>query len=782
MESYVRFIVRHRRAVVLAVLGVTALLASQLRYVHIELQERNILPQAHPYVQLHNRIMDVFGGDHTLVIGVIPKHGDIFTTSTLEKISRITRDVEQQPDVIQDSVLSVASERVKSIKASADGMDVRPLMSEVPHDAVAMARFREEALGEKLYRGTLVAADGRAAAIVADCSDKVPYKQMVAEAEPIVARERDADTDIILGGDPVVGAAADDYTATLAILFPIALLVIALVQYEAFRTAQAMFLPLLTALLSVTWALGIIGALRQPLDVWSAVTPVVILAVAAGHAVQILKRYYEEYAQVGDSAEAVVRSVTAVGPTMITAGLIAAAGFGSLATFGVTSVRALGMLLAFGILSALIVEMTFTPACRAMLPPPAGREVAREKQGRILEAALEWIAGLVVRRPRSVLLGAAIVVAVFSIGAVFLRVDNSFRNWFPENSPLLRADAVFNERLAGTSTLSILVEGAADGAIEEPGVLQAISDMEAFLENQPGIGGVDSLADYVKRMHSAMNNDAPSFYAIPSTKALVAQYLFLYSLSGPNDFISIVDPSYRLTVVRAYAKADDAAFGHRLFDALNAYVAARFKEVPVTVHVAGGSLGTDIAMNESIVREKILNLIQVALIIFALAALALRSLTGGLIVLTPLAVAVVVNLGIMGWSHTSLSLATAAITSGAVSIGADFAIYLIFRIRQELTRSDSLEAALHTSLLTSGKAIFFVSSAVALGYLVLPLSGFLAWAQLGVLTAIMMAVSALATLTIIPALIITVRPKMFAIGPEYASAADRFEMKRAASG
>jgi predicted RND superfamily exporter protein len=509
---------------------------------------------------------------------------------------------------------------------------------------------------------------------------------------------------------------------------------------------------------------------------------VVILAVAAGHAVQILKRYYEEYAQVGDSAEAVVRSVTAVGPTMVTAGLIASAGFGSLATFGVSSVRALGMLLAFGILSALIVEMTFTPACRAMLPRPAKREVAREKQGRVLEVALEWIAGLAVRRPRSVLLGAAIVVVVFSAGAMFLRVDNSFRNWFPKSSPLLRADAVFNERLAGTSTLSILVEGAADGAIEEPGVLQAISDTQAFLENQPGIGAVESLADYVKRMHSAMHDDAPNFYAIPSSKALVAQYLFLYSLSGPDDFISIVDPSYRLTVVRAYAKADDAAFGRNLLDALNAYAAARFKEVPATVHVAAGSLGTDIAMNESIVREKILNLIQVTIIIFALAALALRSLTGGLIVLTPLAVAVVVNLGVMGWSHTSLSLATAAITSAAVSIGADFAIYLVFRIRQELTRSDSLEAALHTSLLTSGKAIFFVSSAVALGYLVLPLSGFLAWAQLGVLTALMMAVSALATLTIIPAVIMTMRPKMFAISPEYASAAGRLEMKRAASG
>ena len=108
------------------------------------------------------------------------------------------------------------------------------------------------------------------------------------------------------------------------------MLIIGLVHYEAFRTVQAMLLPLVTALLSVVWALGIMGWLGLPMDTWSAMTPVLILAIAAGHAVQILKRYYEEYARCGDSAEAVVRSLVAVGPVMLTAGLIAAAGFASL--------------------------------------------------------------------------------------------------------------------------------------------------------------------------------------------------------------------------------------------------------------------------------------------------------------------------------------------------------------------------------------------------------------------------------------------------------------------
>ena len=106
-----------------------------------------------------------------------------------------------------------------------------------------------------------------------------------------------------------------------------------------------------------------------------------------------------------------------------------------------------------------------------------------------------------------------------------------------------------------------------------------------------------------------------------------------------------------------------------------------------------------------------------------------------------------------------LDMATATITAMGVSIGADFAIYLIFRIREAWARQGDLPEAIRASLRTSGKAIFFVSSAGALGYLVLPLSGFSIWIRLGVLTSIIVAVSAVATLVLIPALALLTKPR-----------------------
>lgn len=759
MQRYVTFIVRHRFAVIVATGIVTALLATQLPHLRLEIRQRAQLPADHPYVRVQNRVADLFGGETTLIVGVIPHQGDIFTPAILATIMRLTRRIEEAPGVVRSNVLSIAAERVKTIEPAPDGMDVRPLMAAVPADPAGLRRLKARVLDHEIYKGILVAADGSAAAIVADFDDRYTDAEICTAIEAIIDGERSDLVEFALGGAPVLRATMARYTRQMAILFPLAVLAIALIHFEAFRTLQAMILPLTTALLSVVWALGIMAALRQPMDTWSAITPVVILAIAAGHAVQILKRYYEEFARSGDSEQAVIASVTAVGPVMLTAGLIAAAGFGSLLTFGVSSVRAFGAIMADGILSALIIEMTFTPACRAALPAPRRREAMREREGRVLSAVLDAIASLVVARPRAVIAGAVLLAAVSIAATSALRVDNSFRAWFPATAPLRQQDELLNAKLAGTSTLYVLLDGAAAGDLEEPAVLRAVSDLQAWLGRQPHVGATLSYVDFVKRMHRVMSGADGGADAVPSDRDLVAQYLLLYSLSGPDDFASLLDPAHREGVVRAYVKTDEAGFAGALFARLEEYARNRFRGLPVRPGIAGGALGVQTALNEEVVRDKIANVVQIGVLIFVLSSLALGSAAGGLLVLAPLAVALAVTLGAMGLSGTSLSIGTATITAMAVSIGADFAIYVLFRIREELARAGGdLPQALRASLSTSGKAIFFVSSAVVVGYLVLAFSPFKLWVHLGALTALMIAVSACAALTIIPAVVMLLRP------------------------
>jgi hydrophobe/amphiphile efflux-3 (HAE3) family protein len=768
MQHYITFVVRHRLAVVLAILLVTLGLATQLRHVHLEIRRRAALPQHHPYVQIQNRISDLFGGEAIAIIGVVANHGDIFTPAILAKIYRITNELRDTTGVIETSLFSIAAPNVKAVLPGADGMmDIRALMDEPPQTPEEIKRLRDIVQEDKLFRGDLISTDGTAAVIVVEFDDRVTDPEIARRIDEIVKPERDGSVTIALAGAPVLRAALARYTALIGILFPLAVIVIGLIHYEAFRTLQAMFLPLVTALLSVVWALGIMGLTGQPMDTWSAVTPVVILAVAAGHAVQILKRYYEEYALVGDSEQAVIRSLTAVGPVMLTAGIIASAGFASLMTFGVTSVRVFGLLLASGILSALVIEMSFTPACRCLLPPPRSRETQRERQSNWLDRALDRIANLVVSQPRGVLATALVVVAICLVGATRMRVDNSFRYWFAPSTQVRKDDALLNEKLPGTASVRILVEGREKNAMEEPAVLKAIADLETFMEKDPRIGGITSIADHVKRMHQAMHNGDPAFYAIPDNQRLIAQYLLLYSMAaGPDGLSAFVDADNQRAVIRGLSKTDTAAFCRNLIARLQKYANERFKGLPVKVGIAGGTIGVQTAMNDIVVHDKIVNMIQVSAIIFLLSALVLRSLVGGAFVLMPLLVAVAVNLGVMGFGRIWLDMTTAAITAMGVSIGADFAIYLIFRIREEWATADSAAAAVRASLHSSGKAIFFVSSAVALGYMVLPFSGFSIWVRLGLLTAVIISVSALATLTVIPALALLFEPRFLKSAPE----------------
>ena len=105
------------------------------------------------------------------------------------------------------------------------------------------------------------------------------------------------------------------------------------------------------------------GASGIPMDVFNSATPILILAVATGHAVQMLKRYYEEYFRLRETTElslkdannqAVISSLVRVGPVMIVAGVVASLGFFFLVVFKISTVRTFGIFTGIGVLAALI--------------------------------------------------------------------------------------------------------------------------------------------------------------------------------------------------------------------------------------------------------------------------------------------------------------------------------------------------------------------------------------------------------------------------------------------
>jgi outer membrane lipoprotein-sorting protein len=128
-------------------------------------------------------------------------------------------------------------------------------------------------------------------------------------------------------------------------------------------------------------------------------------------------------------------------------------------------------------------------------------------------------------------------------------------------------------------------------------------------------------------------------------------------------------------------------------------------------------------------------------------------------VLIPLVMAVAANFGIMGLTGIPLQVATATVSAMAVGIGADYAIYLLYRLREEAQLTASPALALRRTFASAGKAILFVASAVAGGYAVLMFSwGFLVHFWLGFLICVAMIVSAGAALTVLTSSIMYLKP------------------------
>jgi predicted RND superfamily exporter protein len=523
-------------------------------------------------------------------------------------------------------------------------------------------------------------------------------------------------------------------------------------------------LPLLTGMLAVLWSLGLMSRLGVPLDVFNATTPILILAVAAGHAVQILKRYHEEYERLvatsmdprAANKQAVIESLARVGPVMLVAGIVAAVSFLSLTVFEIASIRTFGIFAACGILGALMLELTLIPALRSLMKPPR-HAIARREPGRI-QRLMGPLTDLILGKGTRIAVIAGLVAVIAAAGAMRLRVDDGFRNQFSANIPTMQDDRQLNERFGGTNALYVLVESDTPNRMQDPEVLRAIDGMQKLMERNPMVGKTLSIADFIRRMNRAMHGDDPAFDAVPAQHDLIAQYLFLYANGGnPGDFDTYVDYDYKHANIWGFLREHDTVKLTALVHQLEAHAKAN---MPSDVRVSfGGSVAQGTAIHEIILKAKLLNMLQLCGVVFVLTALVFRSLIAGLLVLVPLAATVLFNFGLMGWTGIPLDISNSITSAMAVGIGADYVIYFLFRLREEQVHAGSFEQALRRTLETAGSAIFFVAAAVAAGYSVLLFSqGFWTHIWMGILISSAMIVSALAALTLVPLMIKRLQP------------------------
>ena len=302
MRNYIELIVRLRWLVIAVILGLTVFFVKNLGNLTVIIDPNTIVPQSHPFVSTTLKIEEVFGSRYVAAIGVTAKDGDVFQPEILAKVQRITQRLSETPRVVQTNLLSVAASRVKDIKGTEDGMQVQQMMEEVPTTPEGLAALKEALLRNNSYMNSVVSEDFKTLTILAEVRDASPedkkegrvgFTYVSDRISEAVDPERDDSVTIEVTGYPPFIALIEKFAERTPFLLMIAIIIIGIIHFEAFRTLQGLILPLVTPIIAVIWALGFMGLANVQLDIFNTLTPTLVLAVGAGHAVQLLKRYYE---------------------------------------------------------------------------------------------------------------------------------------------------------------------------------------------------------------------------------------------------------------------------------------------------------------------------------------------------------------------------------------------------------------------------------------------------------------------------------------------------------
>jgi len=765
MESYARLLVRRAWLVLIAVALVTVWLATGLGKLRTEFDVEKSLPQNHPFVTIDKEIRTKFGGRNTIIALFVPKDGgDVWRTPVLEVVRAATLEALRLDDVIAQNVVSLASPSVRHVREVDGALDIDLLMRDAPATPGDIAALRAKVDGDPQLAGMVVTPDQKAAVLIMDFWPGPLAYDLATRALALGDELRDSPVDVYFAGEPMMALTDRQQSEEVGVRIPITFLVIGVMLLLSFRNLQGMLIPMLTAALSTVWGLGLMGHSGIVIDTWNVATPILLIAIAAGHSAQMLKRYTEEVARLGDNREAVVTSTVAMGPVMLAAGGVATIGFASLALTGIPAIAGFGLSCSYGIGSAVLLEMTFIPALRSVLPAP--RRGLRK--ARWTSAPLALLERAILQdRGRPVLIATAVLLVLAGIGATRIRTYGATREYMARRSlPALHLEEI-ERHFPATVTMTILYEGPPESVKKVP-LLRHMDGLRSELEQDPLVWRTASLGDLVKTLHRTFNGDAPDPYRIPDDQELVSQLIFL---GDSPAFERFIDRGYTRSLLVAYLRSDDSSQVGPLVRRAQDWVAANPPPDGVRVLIAGGVAPTILAVNEHTTHSKILNMLLVLLSIYAVSSLVLRSPLGGLYVVTPIVVTIVLLFGILGWTGIRLDMGSSSMMAMAAGIGADYGIYFLYRLREERARASSDAEALHAALETSGRAVIFVAASIAAGFAALGLfSDFFGLRLFGTLMPLAMVISCTAALSVMPVLVLRTRPA-FLLGAQPDAAA-----------
>jgi uncharacterized protein len=642
----------------------------------------------------------------------------------------------------------------------------------------------------------------------------------IATVRTILAKYKHAG-EIHLGGVPMIASDMIDYIGRDIQVFGIGVTLFLIVLLTiSFKRPRWVLVPMLICVVSAIVMVGFLGMMDWRVTVVSSNFVSLLLIITLALAVHLIVRHQELHAEDPSRSQFWLLKETLrskLAPSLFTS-LTTMVAFASFIVSGIRPVIDFGWMMVVGVGLAFVIAFTLFPA--ALAPLKAGAPVLRQHDS--TAALTRSLAKVIERFGNTTLVIYLLIVVLSIIGIGRLSVENRFIDYFKESTEIHKGMVLIDRELGGTTPLDVVLEPDADylqlmhgdnnadsipieqelaadtpadqeesldqdvpeeDLIEEIGFdldgefenesvgisgesywfnmfqLPQVQEIHQYLESLPETGKVLSLSTTMSMM-TMLNNDTPldnMSLAVVHKRLpdeIKAQILDPYMSKDGNQLrfaIRVIDSDINL-------KRDDLLKKIR-FDLIDKF---GLEEGQVKL---SGMLVLYNNVLQSLFRSQILTLSMVFVSIFIMLLLLFRSWRLAAIGVVPTIVAAGIILGLMGWLSIPLDIMTITIAAITIGIGVDNTIHYIHRFKEEIGVDWNYWAAVERCHSSVGRAIYYTSITVTLGFSIMVLSSFIPSIYFGLLTGVAMVVALIANLTLLPLLLVKLKPLGRGVNP-----------------
>jgi hypothetical protein len=436
----------------------------------------------------------------------------------------------------------------------------------------------------------------------------------------------------------------------------------------------------------------------------------------------------------------------------------------------IPAIALLGYFSAFGIIVAFILTIVLTPALLSLLNVPP--RLLRKDTGTFINRLLVITAEIIIRFRKAVLVSMALIVIICIALIPQVQVDSNIIDFYKKDSLITKTFVMLGKKFPGAAAINILIEAtkpvapasADDGPIKDPATLVWMEKFQSYARSirdpETGellVGDIVSLADQLAYINKIMRGDEKQ-NRVPESKEMIAQYLLLFeSAGGGDDLSSFVDYKYNSAQIILLMPDMKMRTVKIVLDSLNDYI----QQHPVqTIALSyGGTLMYAQEISPLLVDGQINSIVISVIVIVLCYMIVFRSFSAGLFSSIPLVIAIFSVFGMMALFHIKLDYVTTILTSIMIGAGTDYTAYFLWRMREMTRRHNSLEQAYLETMRTVAKGIVFNGFSVVIGFVVFFWSNFVPVIFFGLLIAASIFVCIIGSLTVLPAALLTVKPK-----------------------